>query len=105
MNTNEQAAMTRAANIVRHVRRFDAQNVDHAAIVAMFLQEAAGSIFGRFEARMTAADQRALFGKFLGKGVICIDGKAETVSMRVKVCFGLDCDYRGTIPFRALAVH
>lgn len=76
--------------------------MDYAANLAHFLLEKTGSIFGLFEGRMSAADQRALMGRNLGKGTIVIDGDCETVSCRVKVCFGLDYDYRNVTQWSAL---
>jgi hypothetical protein len=68
--------------------------VDYAANLAFFLLDKTGSIYGVWSGRMTAKDQRALFGRFLGKGTIRIDGKDETLIHIVKVCFGLDWDYK-----------
>jgi hypothetical protein len=51
---------------------------------------------------MSAADQRALFGRYIGKGTIVIDGTSETICNRVKVCFGLDSDDRNTTRWAAL---
>jgi hypothetical protein len=66
--------------------------VDHAAALAFFLQDNAGSIFGEWRGRMKAAQQRALFGRFLGKGTLTINGERETLTHTVKVCFGLDAE-------------
>jgi hypothetical protein len=43
-----------------------------------------------------------LFGRFLGKGKIVIDGAAETICNRVKVCFGMDFDDRNATAWRSL---
>jgi hypothetical protein len=51
---------------------------------------------------MTAAEQRALFGRYIGKGEIVINGSDETIANRVKVCFGLDCDDRNVTRWKAL---
>jgi hypothetical protein len=75
---------------------------DYAAQLALFLLEKTGSIWGRHRAHMTAAEQRALFGRFIGKGAIIIDGTAETICMRAKVGFGLDWDDRHTTRWSAL---
>ncbi|WCH25217.1 hypothetical protein [Aeromonas salmonicida] len=75
---------------------------DYAAALALFLLEKTGSVFGVWAGRMTAADQRTLFGQFLGKGLIVIDGERETVCNRVKVCFGLDYDDRNQRRWSAL---
>lgn len=65
---------------------------DVAASLAFFLLDKTGSIFGEWTGRMTATEQRALFGRFLGKGRIIIDGETEKLIHRVKVCFGQDYD-------------
>lgn len=51
---------------------------------------------------MTAAEQRALFGRFLGKGLLEINGTAETVEHHVKVCFGTDSDCTARVAWRNL---
>lgn len=75
---------------------------DYAANLALFLLERTGSIFGQCALRMSAADQRELFGRFIGKGRIVIDGEAETICNRVSVCFGLDYDDRKVTRWVAL---
>ncbi len=75
---------------------------DHAANLALFLVEKTGSVFGTWRGQMTARDQRNLFGRFLGKGVLVINGEQERVKMIVKVCFGLDYDTREDLAWRDL---
>lgn len=75
---------------------------DPAANLALFLLDKTGSIWGEWIGRLTANEQRALFGRFLGKGRIVIDGNAETICNRVKVCFGLDYDDRQQTAWRNL---
>lgn len=58
--------------------------------VTMFLLRETGSIWGTWHGRMNAKEQRKLFGKFLGKGKIYIDGYNERIDHTVKVCFGTD---------------
>jgi len=70
--------------------------------LAIFLQEHTGSVCGHWYGKMPAADQRALFGRFLGKGTIIIDGMSETICNRVKVCFGLDWDDRNQTNWKNL---
>ena len=67
---------------------------DFAANLAFHLQEKTGSVLGRWEGKMNAKEQRALFGRYIGNGTIVIDGTEETVSNRVSVAFGQDYDYR-----------
>jgi hypothetical protein len=76
--------------------------MDYAANLALFLQEKTGTIFGEWDGRMTAAEQRALFGRFLGKGLLCINGLTEVVEHHVKVCFGTDSDCTARVAWRDL---
>ena len=76
--------------------------MDYAANLALFIQEKTGSIFGRFVGKMTAAEQRALFGRYIGKGRIVIDGEKEEISNLVTVCFGQDYDYRNVTKWSTL---
>jgi hypothetical protein len=76
--------------------------IDYAANLALFLQENTGSIYGTWSGRMTAKEQRALFGRFLGKGRNYINGSAERLEHWVKVCFGLDSDCTARIYFNDL---
>ena len=75
---------------------------DRAAFLALVLMELTGTTNGYVESRMTANEQRAIFGRVLGKGVIKIDGAACEISMRVKVCFGTDYDIRNITHWRDL---
>ncbi len=68
------------------------QAFDYAANLALFLTERTGSCFNRWKGRLPAAEQRALFGQFLGKGTLEIDGAAETLVHWVAVGFGQDYD-------------
>lgn len=63
-----------------------------AANCAVFLIENGQSIFGKWSGRMPAKQQRELFGVFLGKGEITIDGERDRVSHSRSVCFGTDYD-------------
>lgn len=76
--------------------------MDYAANVAFFLQEKTGSVLGQWKGKMKAVEQRNLFGRFIGKGTIVIDGAAETICNRVIVCFGHDWDDRNVTKFAAL---
>jgi len=67
-------------------------NTDYAANLAIFLLTNRGSIFAGWTGHMPAKDQRKLFGRFLGKGKIYIDGSDERLEHWVQVCFGLDSD-------------
>lgn len=78
--------------------------VDHDFIsnLCMFLIENTGSVFGSWDGRMPAKDQRALFGRFLGKGRLYISGSGERIEHHVKVCFGLDSDMTARLYWRDL---
>lgn len=76
--------------------------MDYAANLALFLQERTGSIFGRWVGKLTADEQRALYGRSIGRGRIVIDGQEETISNLVSVCFGQDYDYRNITKWSAL---
>ena len=75
---------------------------DYAAKLALFLVDKVGTIFGTWSGKLTATEQRDLFGRFIGKGQIVIDGEQETLCNRVKVCFGLDYDDRNVTRWRDL---
>lgn len=75
---------------------------DRAANLALFLLDRKGSVFARWAGRLSAAEQRALFGRFLGKGTIIIDGAQETLKHSRKVCFGLDFDINHSLAWREL---
>jgi len=67
-------------------------NYDHVGNLAFFLLAKTGTILGTWRGRLTAKQQRDLFGRFLGKGILIINGSEETLRHRVKVAFGLDWD-------------
>ena len=67
-------------------------NADYAANLAIFLTEKTGSCLKTWSGHLPAAEQRALIGRFIGKGKIWIDGANETIEHHVKVCFGTDTD-------------
>ena len=75
---------------------------DYAANLALHLTEKTGSCLGTWAGKLTAAEQRTLFGRYIGKGKIVIDGAREEVLNRVKVCFGHDYDDRNVVAWRAL---
>lgn len=70
---------------------------DMIANLTQFVLKETGSVYGTVSRRMTAKEQRAMFGRFLGKGKIIINGQEETICNRVKVCFGLDYDDRNLV--------
>jgi hypothetical protein len=66
----------------------EAAETDRAAAMAIFLLDNTDSIYGCWAGNMKAADQRILFGRFVGKGLIIISGDTETVGHSVSICFG-----------------
>lgn len=58
--------------------------------ITMFLLVNTGSIFGIWSGRMTAKKQRALFGHYMGKGTIKINGSTDTITHVIKVAYGQD---------------
>lgn len=75
---------------------------DFAANLAMFLTANVGSCLGRWFGTMPASDQRRLFGRFLGKGRLTIDGDRERLIHTRKVCFGTDFDTTDNLAWREL---
>jgi hypothetical protein len=75
---------------------------DYVTNLAFFLQERTGSVCGIWRGRLSAVDQRALFGRYLGKGLLVIDGEQERIKMIVTVCFGTDWDTREDLAWREL---
>jgi len=75
---------------------------DIAANLAHFLCANGRKVCGWTGFHMKAADQRKLFGRFLGKGRIVIDGECEELRHYRKVAFGQDSDCTETIRWGAL---
>lgn len=65
---------------------------DIAANIALFLTERKGSCLATWKGKLSAAEQRALFGAYLGKGNFVINGAAEAITYWVTVGFGGDYD-------------
>lgn len=76
--------------------------MDYAANLALFLTERTGSCLKTWSGKLTAAEQRALFGRFLGKGKLWIDGANETIEHHVKVCFGTDTECTANLKWSVL---
>lgn len=76
--------------------------IDFAANLALFLTERTGSCLGSWKGNLSAAQQRELFGRFLGKGKIIIDGNEERLAHVVKRCFGLDYEVTADLAWREL---
>jgi len=76
--------------------------IDYAANLALFLVAETGTVYGRWRGKMTAKNQRILFGQYLGKGRLTIDGDVETISHSVRRCFGADYDETASLSWRKL---
>ncbi|MBU3721259.1 MAG: hypothetical protein FGM22_11060 [Burkholderiaceae bacterium] len=76
--------------------------MDYAANLALFLTERKGSCLATWSGRLPADEQRALFGRFLGKGKIWIDGAAETVEHWRKTGFGLDGECTASLSWKSI---
>lgn len=63
---------------------------DYGAQLALFLRARTGSIYGTWTGRMTAQEQRALFGRYFGKGRLFINGTTEQIEYTIKIDFGRD---------------
>jgi hypothetical protein len=92
-------------NAIPQISRYlneGAANPDYAASLAFFLLENTGSIYNSWEGRLSAKQQRALFGQFIGKGKIYISGSCERIEHYRKVCFGLDSEMTKRLYWRDL---
>lgn len=65
--------------------------IEIVGALALFLLTKTGSIFGKFEGRLSSSEQRNFFGCVpFGKCRVLIDGEKETVETWRKVAFGKD---------------
>jgi hypothetical protein len=78
------------------------KQIDHASNLAMFLLERSGSVLGQWKGRLSAAEQRQVFGRFVGKGTLIVDGATERLVHRIKVCFGHDYEDTVNLAWRDL---
>ena len=78
------------------------QNAGYVANLVELLLDKTGSIFGTVRLKLTAKEQRALFGQNLGKGTIIINGTDETIVHRVKIAYGNDWDDTARIQWKDL---
>lgn len=83
----------------------EAGKQDRGAALAFFLLDNTGSIFECWSGYMSTADQRAVFGRVLGKGLFFISGSNELVSMSVSMCFGTMRDFKFHMPWSELAAR
>ncbi|MCX4150009.1 MULTISPECIES: hypothetical protein [Paraburkholderia] len=66
-----------------------ANRFELAARLALFLVKRKGDRAARWSGTLLAAEQRALFGRFLGKGTLTIDGARERIRHSVSRSFGM----------------
>jgi hypothetical protein len=69
-----------------------ASRFDVATNIAHFLMAQGLSIFDKWQGKITAADQRKIFGVKLGKGIIVVDGENDRAENRSQTCFGGDTE-------------
>lgn len=77
-------------------------NEEYISNLVRFLITKTDSVWGIWSGKMSASEQRALFGRFIGKGKIVINGEDETICNRVKVCFGMDFYDKNVVHWRDL---
>lgn len=58
--------------------------------LALFLSKETDSVFSTWTGTLPAKTQRKMFGRYLGKGSITINGAEESIVHNIKVCFGQD---------------
>jgi hypothetical protein len=83
----------------------DEMTINNAAYVnnlVNLLLDKEGSIFAIHRCKLTAKEQRELFGQYLGKGTIIINGTEETIIHRVKVAYGNDWDDTSRLQWKDL---
>jgi hypothetical protein len=76
--------------------------MDYAANLASFLSEKTGTVCGFWYGKLSAKAQRELFGRYLGKGNVVIDGKTERLTHSRTVCFGTDFEITADLAWRNL---
>ena len=74
-------------------------NFQTAENLTSFLVKETGSVFGFWSGRLTAKQQKELFGMNLGRGIIQISGEKECVLHVVKNSFGNDSDWNKKLSF------
>lgn len=85
---------TKNTNTAKSPRsNFEDQNRYITNLTALLLEKT-GSVHGRLSGKMSADEQRELFGRYIGKGTIVVDGMREVVYNQVKIAFGMDWDDR-----------
>lgn len=79
-------------------------NQETISNLSFFLLEKTGSVTGKVVLRkgMLKAQQVALFGRYLGKGAIEIDGSTEMVQRWVTRGFGADFEIMNDISWKDL---
>lgn len=66
-----------------------ANRFELAAKLGLFLVARTGNRVGKWSGTLLAAEQRALFGRFIGKGMLTIDGTRERIKHSVTQSFGM----------------
>jgi hypothetical protein len=74
-------------------------NYEMAEKITALIVEKTGSCLGSHSQKFTAKEQKQLFGRYFGKGLIVIDAANETITHVIKTAFGCDSDWTAQIKF------
>lgn len=64
--------------------------MDRIKTLENFLLDKTHSQYGLWRGKLTAKEQRDLFGKYMGRGKFWIDGSDQTLVMTTRVAYGHD---------------
>lgn len=73
-----------------------------AAKIGMFLVTRTGRCNGQWSGKLLAAEQRALLGRYFGRGTLIIDGARERIRYQVERLFGAGTDTRADLAWADL---
>jgi hypothetical protein len=73
-----------------------------AAKIGMFLVTRTGRCNGQWRGKLLAAEQRALLGRYFGRGTLIIDGARERIRYQVERLFGAGTDTRADLAWADL---
>jgi len=72
-------------------------NADKIESMSALVIARCDSPWGRVTLKMNKAEQVAMFGQYMGRGTIIVDGEAEEVRHVVSCCFGQDYEVTKTV--------
>lgn len=73
-----------------------------AAKIGMFLVNRTGRCNGQWRGKLLAAEQRALLGRYFGRGTLIIDGTRERIRYQVERLFGAGTDTKADLAWADL---